>query len=324
MVNGLSEEKMKPVLRVFFTDFWNDFDTENNFFISILRETYTVEINAVNPDILFYSYKGNDFLNFKCNRVFFTGENIRPRMYDCDYALCFDYSSDKRIIRLPLYVLYKRFETLLWSKDVEAIIAQKSKFCAFIVSNKYARKRVLFYKKLSKYKKVDSGGGYLNNIGYSIKDKSEFLKPYKFNIAFENKSYPGYTTEKVMEPMVVGTIPIYWGNPLVNIDFNPKSFINWHDYGSDEAVIEKIIELDQDDEKYRNILSEPWLPDNKLNNYNDISVIKEHFRSIIVDARIHTPVGSLAINRFLSLSFNRVIKPFERNLINLRRKILGY
>ena len=85
----------------------------------------------------------------------------------------------------------------------------------------------------------------------------EFLKPYKFNIAFENTSYPGYTTEKVMEPMVVGTLPIYWGNPLINMDFNTKSFINWHDYGSDEAVINKLIELDQNDQKYRNMLSEP-------------------------------------------------------------------
>jgi len=323
MNKELSPEIAKPVLKVHFTDFWVDFDPENNFFINILRESFLVEIDAVNPDILFYSYKGNNFLNFDCNRVFFTGENIRPRLFDCDYALCFDYSSNKRIIRLPLYVLYKGFETLVNPKDVDLMLSQKSKFCSFVVSNRYAQKRISFFKKLSKYKKVDSGGGYLNNIGYPVVDKSEFLKPYKFNIAFENTSFPGYTTEKVMEPMVAGSIPIYWGNPLINQDFNTKSFINWNDYGSDEAVIERIIELDQDEEKYRKMLAEPWLTGNMFNQYNDINKIEEKFKSIIIDARLNTPVGTMAMKRIFSLSFNHIILPLNRNLIKLRKKVVG-
>lgn len=323
MSRMLTPEIVKPVLKVHFTDFWADFDPENNFFIHLLRELFTVEIDSVNPDILFYSYKGNDFLKFRCNRVFFTGENIRPRLYDCDYALCFDYSSNKRIIRLPLYVLYKGFETLVNPKDVDQLLSQKTKFCSFVVSNKYAQKRISFFKKLSEYKKVDSGGGYLNNIGYTVVDKSEFLKAYKFNIAFENTSFPGYTTEKVMEPMVAGSIPIYWGNPLIGKDFNTKSFVNWNDYGSDEAVIEKIVELDQDEEKYRKMLAEPWLTGNKFNQFNDINGIKEKFNSLVIDARLNTPVGTMAMKRLFSLSFNHIMLPINRNLIKLRKKVTG-
>ena len=37
-------------------------------------------------------------------------------------------------------------------------------------------------------------------------------------IAFENSSFPGYTTEKIFEPMLEGSIPIYWGNPRVDED----------------------------------------------------------------------------------------------------------
>jgi hypothetical protein len=323
MSKELATEIAKPLLTVHFTDFWKGFDPENNFFINLLRESFKVEIDSVKPDILFYSYKGNDFLTFDCNRVFFTGENIRPRLFDCDYALCFDYSSNKRIIRLPLYVLYKGFETLVNPKDVDQLVSQKSKFCSFVVSNRYSQKRMSFFKKLSEYKKVDSGGGYLNNIGYPVVDKSEFLKPYKFNIAFENTSFPGYTTEKVMEPMVAGSIPIYWGNPLIDKDFNTKSFINWNDFGSDEAVIERIIELDQDEEKYRKMLTEPWLTDNKFNQFNDIEVIKQKLNSIVVDARHNTPVGSMAMKRLFSSSFNRIILPVNRNLVKLRKKVIG-
>jgi len=324
MSKELFPDKVKPVLKVHFTDFWIGFDPENNFFINLLRESFLVELDAFNPDILFYSYKGNDFLSFKCNRVFFTGENIRPRLFDCDFALCFDYSSNKRIIRLPLYVLYKGYETLVIPKDVDQLMSQKSKFCSFVVSNKYSHKRISFFKKLSKYKKVDSGGSYLNNIGYAVVDKSEFLKPYKFNIAFENTAFPGYTTEKVMQPMVAGSIPVYWGNPLIDRDFNTKSFINWNDYGSDEAVIDKIIELDQDEVKYRKMLSEPWLTDNKFNQFNDINIIKENFKSIVLDARSNTPVGTMAINKFLSVSFNYGICPFNVMLIKLRKKLIGF
>lgn len=324
MSSMLTPEIVKPVLKVHFTDFWVDFDPENNFFINLLRKSFEVEMDSIKPDLLFYSYKGNDFLNFDCNRVFFTGENIRPRLFDCDYALCYDYSSNKRIIRLPLYVLYKGFETLVNPIDVDQLISQKNKFCSFIVSNKYAQKRISFFKKLSKYKQVDSGGSYLNNIGYAVVDKGEFLKPYKFNIAFENTAFPGYTTEKVMQPMVAGSIPIYWGNPMIDKDFNTKSFVNWNDYGSDEAVIDKIIELDQDEVKYRTMLSEPWLTDNKFNRFNDINIIKENFKSIVLDARSHTPVGTMAMNKFLSLSFNYGIRPVNVKLIKLRKKLIGF
>ncbi len=59
-----------------------------------------------------------------------------------------------------------------------------------------------FFLKISKYKKVDSGGLALNNIGYIVKNKLEFIKDYKFTIAFENSSYSGYTTEKITDAFI--------------------------------------------------------------------------------------------------------------------------
>ena len=73
---------------------------------------------------------------------------------------------------------------------------------------------------------------YLNNVGGPVKNKIDFIMDHKFTIAFENSSYPGYTTEKIFEPMLVNSIPLYWGNPLVDRDFNTKSFLNFHDYGN--------------------------------------------------------------------------------------------
>jgi alpha(1,3/1,4) fucosyltransferase len=322
--NNSSQLETKPMLKVYFTDFWKEFDPLDNFFINLLKELYNVELDSDKPDILFYSYRGKTFLNYRCNRIFFTGENIRPKLFDCDYALSYDFSSNKRIIRLPLYVLYRGFDRLTKPKNIEHLVKQKNKFCSFLVSNKYSSRRIDFFKKLSKYKKVDSGGRLLNNIGHSVSDKWEFLIPYKFNIAFENTSYPGYTTEKVMEPMIVGTIPIYWGNPLIDRDFNTKSFVNCHDYDNDEEVIEKIIELDTHEGKYREMLTEPWFKDNKPTKYGDMEMIKQNLNNILIDARAHTPVGTVGSLRMISLIHNLCLDPINRNLIRIKRRLFGF
>ena len=64
--------------------------------------------------------------------------------------------------------------------------------------------------------------------------------------------------------MKVNSIPIYWGNPIVNKEFNTKSFINWYDYKSPNEMIEHIKELDQDDNKYMEMLRQPWFENNEI------------------------------------------------------------
>lgn len=83
------------------------------------------------------------------------------------------------------------------------------------------------------------------------------MKKYKFTIAFENSSSNGYTTEKLYQPLQSFSVPIYWGNPLVVRDFNPKAFINCNDFDNDfDAVIERVKELDNDPDKYLAMLRE--------------------------------------------------------------------
>jgi hypothetical protein len=95
--------------------------------------------------------------------------------------------------------------------------------------------------------------------------KTEFLKSYKFNIAFENANVPGYTTEKLVEPMAARCLPIYWGNPRVGEEFNSSSFLNYHDFASEDALINEIIALDQDDARYLERLQQPSFIQNRPN-----------------------------------------------------------
>ena len=90
----------------------------------------------------------------------------------------------------------------------------------------------------------------MNNVGGPVKDKLEFCRGYKFNIAFENSASPGYTTEKIMEAYAAESVPIYYGNPTVETDFRPESMVRVMGEDDIERVVEEVIRLDKDDAAY--------------------------------------------------------------------------
>lgn len=274
-------------LRIYFADFWKSFDMQDNYFWNLLSERYQLILDPVKPEILFYSYLGmkdirkKTFHRYKCIRIFYTGENIRPDFNECDYALSYEHTDNERNLRLPLYVLYNDYSELIHRKVPEDLLKQKTKFCCFIVSNPDNPLRNEFFHRLSLYKTVDSGGRYLNNVGGPVEDKIQFMKDYKFVISFENESYPGYVTEKVYEPKLVDALPIYWGDPLISKEFNAESFINFHDFKSMDAVIERIIELDQNDSLYMEYAKAPFFREDKPNTYVDKERVLNFLQKII-------------------------------------------
>lgn len=275
---------MKRKIKIDFSDFWSGFDKTNNYFYNLLKEEFIIEISST-PDYLFFSVFGQSHTLYQnCVKIFYTGENIVPPMGYCDWSFSFDYLDNPKNYRLPHYLLYDGYYELVHKKITDDMVNRK--FCNFIVSNGGCQKRNDFFNKLSKYKKIDSGGRYMNNIGGPVGDKLEFQSQYKFSMAFENDAYrpqhEGYTTEKIMQPMVVNSIPLYWGNPLINLEFNTESFINLNDYITDEEVIEKIIEMDKNDELYLKMLNKPWFIENQIPDNNKISNIKSFLFRIFI------------------------------------------
>ena len=268
-------------IKINFSDFWSGFDPKDNYFFNLLKEEFDVEISST-PDYLFFSVFGNNHQNYKCKKIFYVGENIAPDMNYCDYSFSFDYLDNDRNYRLPHYLLYDNYHDLVNKKVDESLLNRK--FCNFVVSNGNCSDRNNFFNKLSKYKKIDSGGSLFNNIGYKIVDKRKFQSEYKFSITYENGEYrPGYEwyiTEKPFEAMCVNSIPIYKGGSKINEDFNTKSFVNFHDFKSEEDMIEYIIELDKDDDKYMKVLNEPWLIKNQIPDNNKLENIKKFLYSI--------------------------------------------
>lgn len=84
---------MKRKLKINFTDFWSDFLKDDNYFTHLLSKNYDIKLTD-DPEILFYSHFGFDHRNYKCLRVLFQGENVRPNFRECDFAFSFDYIPD--------------------------------------------------------------------------------------------------------------------------------------------------------------------------------------------------------------------------------------
>jgi hypothetical protein len=249
---------MKKTLRIQFVDFWPGFDAEESLFAQVLRRHFDLDL-CEDPDFVIYSNFGSRFLDYDVPRLFYGSENLRPDFNLCDYALAYDRMTfGDRYYRFPVYLLQRQKE--LRQVGPRRWMPGQKKFCNFVYSNDSGHPaRDEFFHLLSEYKKVDSGGRYLNNIGYSVSDKRFFQRDYRFSIAFENSSTPGYSTEKIVDAYVAGTVPVYWGDPDIGQDFNASSFINANDYSSLAEVVQAVIELDSSEAAFRKMYETPFL-----------------------------------------------------------------
>lgn len=244
--------------------------TWNYFLHNILEKKYDVEVTSHNPDYVFYHESTYEYLNYDCIRILYTAENITPNFNFCDYAIANDYIDfGDRYHRLSSYLVatFYNQSDLEITKDIDITkpkiftmedLKKKSNFCSFVYSNYNADdRRKLLLDTINTYKKVNSGGKYLNNVGGPVDSKLGFEIKHKFSMAIENSCRDGYTTDRIACGFMAKTIPIYWGNPKIGKEFNTKRFINCHDYNSFEEVLERIKEIDNDDELFLKIINEP-------------------------------------------------------------------
>jgi len=326
-------KKYKKTIKINFRYFPENFDPENNFLTNLLRSVYNViidkdakhvffsiygdgpkniggigsKIRRVSPDL--YGFLRRSYAKIfpikipepekedsNKIRIFFSLEYVKPDMNKYDWGFSYIYEDqikNPRYMRLPEYLWYGAGTDLIKDKNyAKRMLKQKTKFCNFIYFNE-VKFRNDFFKKLSRYKKVDSPGYCMNNMPYVEgkdwknetygewhKAKVRFMKPYKFSVVSEYRIIPGLTDEKIYHAMLAGCIPIYLGNPLVHKDFNTKSFINVHNFKNFDEAIKKVIEIDNDNKLYEEMLNQPWLINNKPGKYMDKKRILKRFERI--------------------------------------------
>ena len=176
-----------------------------NWLNNTLGNKFSFIFDTNKPDYLIYNVFGSRHLDYKynnCVKIAYFTENRIPDLNIVDYGLGFFHIN-------YLDRFYKRL-TSFNNKSMINIIRKKyiikkvkKKFCGAVISNKNAFFRNKFISELNKYKKVDMGGKYKNNIGKNVKNKIEFLSSYKFSIAMENSEGDGYTSEKIIQSFIV-------------------------------------------------------------------------------------------------------------------------
>ena len=240
-----------------------------NAMLPFISDRYDLRITqSYDADYVFHSCSGYDVLKYSGIRIFVTGECVSPNFNISDYALAFDpIQFGDRYCRLPLIKLCREAYAALCAPrpDPDSALARKTDFCAYVMSNtkNSAPEREQLFSALSAYHPVASGGKWRNNVGGPVADKIAFQSAYKFVLAIENASSPGYLTEKFAQAAQSDAVPIYWGDPTLKDYLNPRAFVNCHDFESDEALTEHVREIDQDDNAYRKMLAEPWFPNGR-------------------------------------------------------------
>jgi len=110
-----------------------------------------------------------------------------------------------------------------WVPTQEQKIHDKTKLLSIVASAKrYLPGHQLRHDVMSSIgKKMDIYGRCCNYI----ENKADALRDYKFNVCIENLQHPNWFTEKLIDCLRTGTVPIYWGCPNISDYFNTEGFI---------------------------------------------------------------------------------------------------
>lgn len=252
---------MKKKIAIAFTGFPAYHDPRKQAYYRFLADRYELTESAT-PEYVIDGGQNFRHMKYDALKILIDSENVIPDFNLYDYAVgSSELTLGDRYLRVPWFAFYPAFAELGTRRLRSEEELLNREFCSFVVSNAEFGDplRRVFFERLSKYKKVASGGAWRNNVGGTVPDKIAFCRGYKFNIAFENSAYPGYVTEKVMEALAAQSVPIYYGNPTIETDFNRASLVVVKDAADVEHAVEEIVALDRDDAAYLSRVKAPCL-----------------------------------------------------------------
>ena len=246
-----------------------------NYVKNMLTDTYEFVFEQENPDYLMFSFYGckhNDVKYKQAIKIAIYEEGFIPSFNEEDYTfgLAHIFYLDRYFRKATLIEYLQKYN--LKNKDFrkarqKALNGPKrEKFCGAVLNNETSLNhfREKFVKELSKYKTVDSGGEIDNNLGYIVTDKIKFFSSYKFSIAFEKNTADGYATDHILNSLLAGTVPIYYGDYLIDEYINPDTYILVRNDIDLLDKIDFIKQVDQDDNLYREFLKKDVLLDDDI------------------------------------------------------------
>ena len=108
--------------------------------------------------------------------------------------------------------------------------------------------------------------GNNGNTELIFEEATELLHQCRFVASIEAYNSTGYITEKILNSLLAGAIPIYWGSRDVHNLFNPSSLIFTGDYASLHWVAQHVSEILGDRDKVIRYMTAPIATEKTLRN----------------------------------------------------------
>jgi hypothetical protein len=220
---------------------------------------------------MFFNHEG-EFINPNIPYITWIGESVYPphRSYPPLFELLTFNSYRKGEFILPYLVsVYFEMQTKLnRTFDMTDLRLDKNPnrpfMLAYCASNPQYHRDALF-KLLQQQDSTAHGlGKCMGTPGYQVgehstwRDNWSYYRNYRFAIAMENKAIGGYVTEKLLNAILGGSIPIYYGDPTwVKQNFNEKAIIFVQDFSSLEECAAYILHVDKTPELLNQYQSQP-------------------------------------------------------------------
>ena len=148
---------------------------------------------------------------------------------------------DKDLLKQIPNALWQPYGGCWISQKDCSIDNEKSKLISTILSGKmFLSGHRLRHKVFNEIKQIDFYGSYIKPIEFKI----EALKDYKYHLCIENSRTPGYFTEKLIDCFMTGTVPIYWGDPLIHEVFDTSGMIIVNSFNDILKVINSLNEIE--------------------------------------------------------------------------------
>jgi hypothetical protein len=86
----------------------------------------------------------------------------------------------------------------------------------------------------------------------SVASKRAVMRQYRFSICYENASYPGWLTEKLLDAMFAGSVPVYLGDPEVTRLVPGNAFVDKREFRNYDALYRYLKDMSNEEyEDYR-------------------------------------------------------------------------
>jgi hypothetical protein len=262
-------------------NFWPGFSLDSGLIGWLFKRAvgnFSATSDEKSADVVITSVYGKARPKFPEKTICLIWENARPNYSLYRYSLSSDFDTYLgRNCRLPVW-----YQGLAWpgmererrppnerNHGLEPLIDMESlyrprasvsmdreSFCCFVAGN-HELHRLHAVEALSQVGRVEVFG----NVGNRPLRASKFdlLKQFRFNICFENSTYPGYYTEKLVHAWVGGCVPLYFADPWCRREFNSRAFINRTEFTTLDDFAKHVATIEASKQAQVDIASEPLL-----------------------------------------------------------------